>query len=75
MSQPENEAAVDLTLMRDRVDDRSDVRNIELLRRFVHWVRYGSHGELVIDKMTDELERALAGERPNLPIHRNRYKV
>jgi hypothetical protein len=46
-----------------------------LLRRFAHWVRYAGTGELVIDKMTDELERGLAGERPNLPVHRYRSRL
>jgi hypothetical protein len=45
------------------------------LRQLAHWVRYAGTGELVIDKMTDELERALAGERPHLPIHRYRSRL
>ena len=45
------------------------------VRQLAHWVRYAGTGELVIDKMTDELERALAGERPHLPIHRYRSRL
>ena len=43
-------------------------------RRFDHWVRFAGAEQPSMDRMTDEIERALAGERPGSPYHRHRYR-
>ena len=43
---------------------------VSLLLYGLHWLRYIGTDEFVLDKLTDETERALAGERPGSPLHR-----
>jgi hypothetical protein len=46
-----------------------------MLRRVAYWLRYAGTDEFILHKLTDEVERALAGERPRSPIHRYRERL
>jgi hypothetical protein len=44
------------------------------LGRLASWARQARSKPPVFDRMTDEIERAMAGERPDSPFHRYRYR-
>lgn len=45
---------------------------LTIVCRLARWLRYAGSAEPKIDHFTDDVERALAGERPNSPYHRHR---
>ena len=47
---------------------------VRAAQHLLQWIRAAGTRPLQLDRMTDETERALVGERPDSPFHRYRYR-
>ena len=56
-------------------DNRFRWSIVPILMSFANWIRYAGTERVSIDYLSDDMERAISGDRSDHPLHRKRHAL